>query len=133
MTSEFVAEATKETFRDLVAEGQVLVDVWGPDCQPCLRMMPHVEKLAEDSAGSLRVVKLEAPKARRLCMELKVMGLPAFLLFRDGQEVARINGPQVTEEGLSTWLNEKAGAQAAPPSENTEATTAPPSEKKESA
>ena len=106
MTTDLVAEASKETFRDLVADGQVLVDVWGPDCQPCLRMMPHVEKLAEESGGTLRVVKVEAPKARRLCMELKVMGLPAFLLFRDGEEVARINGPQVTEETLSNWLND---------------------------
>ncbi len=106
MTTDAVTEATKETFRDLVAEGQVLVDVWGPDCQPCLAMMPHVEKLAEDSGGSLRVVKVEAPKARRLCMELKVMGLPAFLLFRDGEEVARINGPQVTPEALNKWLDE---------------------------
>ncbi|HVL04061.1 MAG TPA: thioredoxin family protein [Acidimicrobiales bacterium] len=105
--TDLVAEATKENFRDLVAEGQVLVDVWGPDCQTCLALMPHVEKLAEDSGGGLRVVKLEAPKARRLCMELKLMGLPAFLLFRDGEEVARINGPQVTAEALTNWLEEK--------------------------
>ena len=125
--SDLVAQATKENFRDLVAEGQVLVDVWGPDCQPCLRMMPFVEKLAEDSGGSLRVVKLEAPKARRLCMELKVMGLPAFLLFRNGEEVARINGPQVTEDGLTTWLEENKSkdlGQAAPQSERRETETA---------
>jgi len=106
VSSDIVTEATKETFRDLVAEGQVLVDVWGPDCQPCLRLMPHVEQMAEGSGGELRVVKVEAPKARRLCMELKVMGLPAFLLFNDGAEVARINGPQVSADALDTWLNE---------------------------
>jgi len=112
VSSDIVTEATKETFRDLVAEGQVLVDVWGPDCQPCLRLMPHVEQMAEGSGGELRVVKVEAPKARRLCMELKVMGLPAFLLFRDGEEVARINGPQVTAEALTEWLetNQKESA-----------------------
>jgi len=104
--TELIAEATRETFRDLVADGQVLVDVWGPDCRPCLAMMPQVEKLAEDHATTLRVVKLEAPKARRLCMELKVMGLPAFLLFRDGSEVARINGPQVSGAALIKWFEE---------------------------
>jgi thioredoxin 1 len=104
--TDLVSEATKETFRDLVADGQVLVDVWGPDCQPCLALMPHVVELAEASGGSLRVVKLEAPKARRLCMELKVMGLPAFLLFRDGAEVARINGPQVSAAALDKWLDD---------------------------
>ncbi|MDQ3462767.1 MAG: thioredoxin family protein [Actinomycetota bacterium] len=102
-----VTEATKEDFRDLVAEGLVLVDVWGPDCRPCLALMPHVERLAEERP-ELSVVKLEAPKARRLCMELRVMGLPAFVLFRDGEEVGRTNGPEVTPASLEAWLDEHA-------------------------
>jgi len=102
-----VTEATKEDFKDLVAEGLVLVDVWGPDCRPCLALMPHVERLAEERP-ELSVVKLEAPKARRLCMELRVMGLPAFVLFRDGEEVGRTNGPEVTSASLEAWLDEHA-------------------------
>lgn len=98
-----VVDATRDNFSDLVAEGTVLVDVWGPDCQPCLALDPHVEALAETHAGALKVVKLEAPKARRLCMSMGLMGLPVFLLFKDGEEVDRISGPdantpaQVTE------------------------------------
>jgi len=106
-----VKEASKEDFRDLVSEGLVLVDVWGPDCRPCLALMPHVERLAEERP-ELSVVKLEAPKARRLCMELRVMGLPAFVLFRDGEEVARTNGPQVTPDALEAWLDEHRTASA---------------------
>src|SRR5579862_6567646 len=91
-----VVEATRESFRDLVASGTVLVDVWGPDCQPCLALNPHVQALAERLANQMQVVKLEAPKARRLCMELSIMGMPAFLLFRDGEEVARLSDPALT-------------------------------------
>ena len=100
-----VVEATKDDFRDLVADGVVLVDVWGPSCAPCLALMPHVEALAEQRAG-LRVVKVEAPKARRLCMELKVMGLPAFLLFRDGEEIARLSEPDLRPARLQSWIDE---------------------------
>lgn len=100
-----VVEATKDDFHDLVADGVVLVDVWGPSCAPCLALMPHVEALAEQRAG-LRVVKVEAPKARRLCMELKVMGLPAFLLFRDGAEIARLSEPDLRPARLQSWLDE---------------------------
>ena len=100
-----VAEATKETFRDLVAEGTVLVDVWGTDCQPCMALMPFVERLAGER-DDVRVVKLEAPKARRMCIEMRVMGLPAFLLFKDGEEVSRINGADLNESKLQTWLDE---------------------------
>ncbi len=102
-----IVEATRENFRDLVATGTVLVDVWGPDCRPCLALFPHVETLAEKYSGQIRVVKLEAPKARRLCMELSIMGMPAFLLFRDGQEVARLADPALTPLRLNQWLDEQ--------------------------
>ena len=101
-----LAEATKDNFRDLVADGTVLVDVWGPQCQPCVALTPHVEAIAEERPD-LKVVKLEAPKARRLCMELKLMGLPVFLLYRDGEEVARLSDPQLAAPKLRAWLDEK--------------------------
>ncbi len=78
-----------------MSDGLVLVEVWGPDCKPCLALMPEVERLAEERP-ELGVVKLEAPAARRLCMELRVMGLPAFLLFHDGEEVSGLNGADIT-------------------------------------
>ena len=99
-----VVEATRDDFRDLVADGTVLVDVWGPSCASCLALMPHVEAQAEKR--DISVVKLEAPKARRLCIELQVMGLPAFLLFRDGEEVARLAEPDLEPARLEAWLDE---------------------------
>lgn len=100
-----VVEAAKDTFHDLVAAPLVLVDVWGPSCQRCLALMPAVEQLAA-SRPDLVVATLEAPKARRLCIELKVMGLPAFLLFRDGKEVARLAAPDLDAAALERWLDE---------------------------
>jgi thioredoxin-like negative regulator of GroEL len=105
--SAVVAEATRDNFKDLVAEGTVLVDVWGPDCQPCLALNPHVEKLAEAHAGELKVVKLEAPKARRLCMSMGLMGLPVFLVFKNGEEVDRIGGPDANTPAQVTAFVEK--------------------------
>ena len=101
-----VVDANRENFRDLVAEGVVLVDVWGPQCRPCLALNPHVERFAEHNQD-IRVVKLEAPKARRLCMELKLMGLPVFLLFKDGEEIARLSDPNLTPAALDEWLKAK--------------------------
>ena len=109
-----VVEATKETFRDLVSSGPVLVDVWGPECRPCFALMPHVERFAAERS-ELTVVKLEAPKARRLCMELRVMGLPAFLVFHDGEEAGRLSGGDITPAALEAWLDETlSGAEAGP-------------------
>jgi thioredoxin-like negative regulator of GroEL len=100
-----LAEATKETFRDLVAQGRVVVDVWGPQCAPCIALMPAVEALAR-ARPDVTFVKLDSSHARRLCIELRVMGLPAFLLFQDGREVARIAGQDLNAARLTQWLDE---------------------------
>jgi thioredoxin-like negative regulator of GroEL len=104
-----VVDADKETFEELVAEGTVLVDVWGPECRPCMALMPTVDSLAEQRAD-LKVVKVEAPNNRRLCMTLRVMGLPAYLLYKDGTEVSRLSGQDINEEKLTGWLDEATAA-----------------------
>jgi thioredoxin-like negative regulator of GroEL len=100
-----IVEATREDFWDVVAEGDVLVDIWGPDCKPCLALEPEVERMAEERPD-LRVARLEAPKARRVCIDLKAQGLPTFLLFRDGEEVARLTDPELKPPQLEEWLQE---------------------------
>jgi thioredoxin 1 len=85
-------DATVETFGELTGEGSVLVDFWGPRCQPCLAMMPTVARLEEEAAGAVKVVKVNATEAREICRELKVFGLPTYVLMRDGVEVERLTG-----------------------------------------
>ncbi|HUL50025.1 MAG TPA: thioredoxin family protein [Gemmatimonadales bacterium] len=103
-----LTEANKENFRDLVAQGTVLVDVWGPQCRPCIALMPHVERIASERSD-LKVVKLDSSQNRRLCMELRLMGLPVFLLFRDGKEIARFASPEMTDLDLEKWLEQTLG------------------------
>jgi thioredoxin 1 len=91
-------EATPETFPDLVAQGNVLVDFWGPRCQPCLAMMPLVESLAERYEGELSLVKVNAPDNRQVCRDLRVLGLPTYVLYRDGEEVERLTGDPSAED-----------------------------------
>ncbi len=100
-----VSQATRENFDELVESGTTLVDIWGPDCKPCLALKPHVEKLA-DARDDIAVVMLEAPKARRVCIRLKVHGLPTFLLMKDGEEVARLSKSMITPPELHTWLDQ---------------------------
>ena len=85
-------EATPETFADLTREGSVLVDFWGPRCVPCLQMMPTVEKLEADAGGAVTVVKVDAGENRQVCRDLRVFGLPTYVLMRDGEELERLSG-----------------------------------------
>lgn len=87
-------EVTTENFDQEVLKSSqpVLVDFWGPQCGPCLALMPQVEGLSEKYQGRVKMTKVEAPKSRRLCLNLRVMGLPTFLFYKDGKEVDRITG-----------------------------------------
>jgi thioredoxin 1 len=93
-----MTEATVETFEELVADGNVLVDFWGPNCAPCVALMPRVEELAERFGQDLRLVKVNAPENRQVCRDLRVFGLPTYVLFRDGNEVDRLTGDPTLEE-----------------------------------
>jgi thioredoxin 1 len=78
----------------------VLVDFWGPQCVPCLALMPEVEALAEKYGDRVKMVKVEAPKNRRLCLGLKVLSLPTYLFYKGGREVDRLSGSVVALEAI---------------------------------
>jgi thioredoxin 1 len=81
----------------------VIVDFWGPQCGPCLALIPKVEALEGQYDGKVKVTKVEAPKNRRLCLSLKVLSLPTFLFFKDGKEVDRLSGT-VTIEAIEACV-----------------------------
>jgi len=72
--------------------GLVLVDVWASWCGPCRLMAPLMEWAATTYGESLRVGKLEADPNPATRDAYRVQGLPALLLFRNGEEVGRHEG-----------------------------------------
>lgn len=70
----------------------VLVDFWATWCQPCLRLAPVVEAVAEDMAGRVKVVKCNTEEARPVAMKYQVMSIPVLMLFKDGKVVEQIVG-----------------------------------------
>ncbi len=74
----------------------IVLDFWGPQCGPCLALMPDVEKLAAEYEGKVRIGKVNVAENRRLCISLKVMSVPTFLFFKGGECVDRLSGDDVS-------------------------------------
>ena len=96
-------ELNRENYDVEVLESQkpVLVDFWGPQCRPCLALMPVVDQIEKVYDGRLKVAKLDASTNRMLCAKLRVLSLPTFILYKDGTEVARLTGDNISENDLA--------------------------------
>jgi len=94
----------------LQSELPVLVDFWGPQCAPCLALMPAVEHLEQVYAGKIKVTKLNAAAGNRmLCAKLRVLGLPSFLFYKNGTEIKRLSGNQLTKKDIEEAIKEVIG------------------------
>jgi thioredoxin 1 len=85
---------TDGTFEDevLKAETPVLVDFWADWCQPCKMIAPHLDKIADDHEGKLKVAKVNADENQRLMSQFKIRGIPTLILFKDGEPVETLVG-----------------------------------------
>ncbi len=99
-------EVNRDTFAQEVLQSDkpVLVDFWGPRCGPCLALMPQVENLEQTYADKVKIVKIDASKNRRLCLELKVLGLPTYLLYRNGESIGRLTGGELKIQDIEDLL-----------------------------
>ena len=70
----------------------VLVEFFTPSCGPCRQLEPHLQKLANDFANLLKVVKVNSNQAQQTAMNYGVRMAPTLILFRNGTPLQAING-----------------------------------------
>lgn len=90
---------TSDDFKEVVlnSDKPVLVDFWAKWCGPCQTMGPIVEELAEE-LQDMKVCKLDIDEAMEIARQYRVMSIPSFLIFKDGEVAARTVGEQTKAE-----------------------------------
>jgi thioredoxin 2 len=110
----WIVEAGPGTFeQELAASVPVLVDFWAPWCAPCRMVSPIVERVGQENAGHLKVVKLNVDEAPEISARYQIRGIPLLLLVRDGAEADRLVGA-VPHARLSEWLRPHLAPSASP-------------------
>ncbi|MCB0720131.1 MAG: thioredoxin [Bacteroidetes bacterium] len=85
------------------SEKPVVVDFWAPWCGPCRILGPTLEKLAKSSKGTWRLVKVNTDRNQDLSRQFGIRGIPAVMMFRDGEVVDQFVGVQ-PEPTIRRWL-----------------------------
>ena len=94
-----VVHLSKDNFQNEVLESKVpvLVDFWATWCGPCQTMGPLVEEIAEERTD-IKVCKLDVDQEPELARQYRVMSIPTFLVFKEGEVVKRDMGVMSKEE-----------------------------------
>ena len=90
---EKIITLTDKNFNQQIKGKVVLVDFWATWCAPCRLMAPALNDLASElTDNKYRVGKVDVDANRGLAQKYNIRSIPTSVIFKDGQEVARIVG-----------------------------------------
>ena len=104
--SEHISPVTDASFDQDVLKSSVpvLVDFWAEWCGPCRMIAPVLEQIAAESAGKLKVVKLNVDENPQTPPKFSIRGIPTLILFKNGAVEAQKVGA-LTKSQLSAFLD----------------------------
>ncbi len=89
----------------LQSDKPVLVDFWAEWCGPCKAIGPALEEIAGEKQDMLSIVKLNIDENPLTPQKYNVRGIPALLIFKNGEVIAEKMGA-LPKSQLESWIEQ---------------------------
>lgn len=93
-------QVNKDEFNKAIEDHKtVMVDFFATWCGPCQMMAPVLDDLAKDFKDDkdIAIIKVDIDETPEIPASYNVMGVPTFLVIKDGKEAARQVGATTKE------------------------------------
>ena len=103
---------TESTFEQevLSSDKPVLVDFWAEWCGPCHAVAPILDKIVEERAGELKLVKVNIDEEQGLAERYGIASIPTMVLFKDGEPAAAAASAPSQRARIETQLGLEPGS-----------------------
>jgi thioredoxin 1 len=93
---------TADTFDALVlkGEGPIAVEFMSYGCEHCRALEPILQRVAEAVEAKEKIFRVNVAVEQELAASFAIGGTPTLVMFLNGTEVARVEGPPPTESRL---------------------------------
>src|SRR5436305_8731719 len=93
---EMSTAVTETSFEQEVlgSDKPVIVDFWAEWCGPCHAVAPVLDKIVEERADEVALVKVNIDEEQGLAIRYGIQSIPTIVLFKDGEPAAAAIGAQ---------------------------------------
>jgi len=101
-----VINADDNSFQQEVGNhrGAVLVEFVTPTCSACRQIEPWLQRLEQQLAGQLKIVKVDSTRSPGAAHAFGVRMAPTLIVFKNGQPMQAIQGKPPSPSRLMTFV-----------------------------